>query len=152
ADFYHKCADYPALREVLEKQQAYIGSMSGAELAAAIERPAEACGYRFAPGMVEIILRDCGVAGAGAIPAPGVLPLLSHALQETWRQREGTTLTLRGYRAVGGVQGAIAATADQVYAQLSDTQQEIARRLFVRLTEFGEGVQDTRRRVETSEL
>ena len=152
ADFYHKCADYPALREVLENQQVYIGGMSGEELERAILRPAAECGYQLAPGLVEIILRDCGVAGTDATPEPGVLPLLSHSLQETWARREGATLTLRGYRAVGGVQGAIAATAGQAYGQLPAGQQEIARRLFVRLTEFGEGVQDTRRRVETGEL
>src|SRR4029079_19702590 len=53
----------------------------------------------------------------------------------------------------GGVRGAIARTADRVYhAELDDAQQEIARSIFPRLTELGEGGQDTRRRVALREL
>ena len=39
---------------------------------------------------------------------PGVLPLVSHALLETWRRRGGTALTLNGYLAAGGIAYAIA--------------------------------------------
>ncbi len=67
--------------------------------------------------------------------------------------RRGTTLTLQGYAGSGGVRGAIATTADRVYLrELSDDQRRIARSIFLRLTELGEGTQDTRRRVSRSEL
>ncbi len=84
---------------------------------------------------------------------PGALPLLSHALLETWKRRRGRTLTLAGYVASGRVQGAIAKTADDVYGgELTPDQQAIARNIFLRLTELGEGAPDTRRRVALSEL
>ncbi len=84
---------------------------------------------------------------------PGALPLLSHALLETWKRRSGRMMTIRGYLDAGRVQGAIAQTAEDVYRnQLTPEQQEIARDLFLRLTELGEGSEDTRRRVELSEL
>jgi len=51
---------------------------------------------------------------------PGALPLLSHALHETWERREGRTLTVEGYRASGGIRGAVARTAEQVYDDLPD--------------------------------
>ena len=35
--------------------------------------------------------------------------MLSHALLETWKRRQGRMLTLNGYTAVGGVRKAIAA-------------------------------------------
>ena len=82
----------------------------------------------------------------------GSLPLLSHALLETWKRRSGRTLTFAGYHAAGGVQGAIAKTADAVYAELPSDQQAIARNIFLRLTTLGEGTQDTRRRVPLPEL
>jgi formylglycine-generating enzyme required for sulfatase activity len=86
-------------------------------------------------------------------PEPGALPLLSHALLETWRRREGNILTFSGYTDAGGVQGAIAKTAESVFQQkLSPEQQAIARSIFLRLTELGEGTQDTRRRALISEL
>ena len=145
ADFYHHCADFPALRTALETQQRYIGAMTPDELRRAIEEPAHAAHWSFQPGLVEQLLHDVG-------DEPGALPLLSHALLETWQRRRGRTLTLAGYRAAGGVQGAIAKTADDVFNRFTDEQQTIARILFLRLTELGEGVQDTRRRVRPAEL
>jgi 23S rRNA pseudoU1915 N3-methylase RlmH len=50
------------------------------------------------------------------------------------------------------VQGAIAKTADEVFNRFTDEQKTIARIIFLRLTELGEGVQDTRRRVRPAEL
>ncbi len=86
-------------------------------------------------------------------PEPGALPLLSHALLSTWDRRRGRTFTLDGYRASGGVRGAIAETAESVFTdQLDQTQQEIAHDVFLRLTELGDGTEDTRRRAALNEL
>jgi WD40 repeat protein len=145
ADFYHHCARFPALRTALENQQKYIGAMTRDELRRAIAEPAKAGQWEFQAGLVEQLLQDVG-------NEPGALPLLSHALLETWQRRRGRTLTLAGYRAAGGVQGAIAKTADDVFSRFTDEQKTIARIIFLRLTELGEGVQDTRRRVRPDEL
>ena len=51
---------------------------------------------------------------------PGALPMLSHALQETWQRREGRTLTVAGYQASGGIREAVARSAEQVYARVGD--------------------------------
>ena len=83
---------------------------------------------------------------------PGALPLLSHALYESWARREGRVLTLAGYRAAGGVRGAIAHTAEEVFLGCSEQEQALMRRMFLRLTELGEATEDTRRRVPLAEL
>ncbi|MDQ3857936.1 MAG: hypothetical protein M3327_05735 [Actinomycetota bacterium] len=146
ADFYGHCAAYPRLAGALEEQQALVGPMSEEELRRAIERPGEHAGLVLEPGCVEAILRD--VAGQ-----PGGLPLLSHSLLETWKRRSGRMLTVIGYLQSGGVQGAIAKTAETVYRdKLSPEQQGLARNIFLRLTELGEGTEDTRRRVSIGEL
>ena len=145
ADFYHHCAEYDGLRQALQAHQAYIGAMTPDELRQAITAPAEAAGWDFQPGLVDLILRDVGTE-------PGALPLLSHALLETWKRRQGRTLTLAGYADAGGVKKAIAQTAESVYDRLSPAEQGIARSIFLRLTELGEGVQDTRRRANLDEL
>ena len=145
ADFYHHCARFPALRTALERQQRYIGAMTRDELRRAIEEPAKVGEWELQAGLVEQLLQDVG-------DEPGALPLLSHALLATWQRRGGRTLTLAGYRAAGGVQGAIAKTADDVFNRFTDEQKTIARIIFLRLTELGEGVQDTRRRVRPDEL
>jgi WD40 repeat protein/energy-coupling factor transporter ATP-binding protein EcfA2 len=145
ADFYAQCAEFEALRTALERYQRYIGPMSQAELRSAIEAPAAHDNWLFEPGLVDLMLEDIE-------NEPGALPLLSHALLETWKRRSGRTLTLAGYQAAGRIQGAIAKTADQTFAQLSNEERQIARNIFLRLTELGEGVQDTRRRVSPTEL
>jgi WD40 repeat protein/basic membrane lipoprotein Med (substrate-binding protein (PBP1-ABC) superfamily)/DNA-binding SARP family transcriptional activator len=146
ADFYAHCADYPELREALARHQEYIGPMSSEEIRRAIEEPARRGGWDFQPALVDLFLRETG-------EEPGALPLLSHALLETWGRRSGRTMTLKGYAESGGVRGAIARTAERVYnRQLDEEQRVVARDIFLRLTELGEGTQDTRRRAARAEL
>ncbi|MBN8658492.1 MAG: SUMF1/EgtB/PvdO family nonheme iron enzyme, partial [Anaerolineae bacterium] len=145
ADFYHHCLEFEGLRLTLEKHQANLGAMTQDELREAILKPAETNGWDFQPGLVDLILQDIGTE-------PGALPLLSHALLETWKRRQGHTLTLQGYHNAGGVKKAITQTAENVYDKLSKEEQGIARNIFLRLTELGEGTQDTRRRVKMDEL
>ncbi|MEJ2209520.1 MAG: BTAD domain-containing putative transcriptional regulator [Anaerolineae bacterium] len=145
ADFYVHCSPYAGLREALERNQVFVGPMRPQELRRAMEEPARQGGWAFAPGLVDLLLQEVK-------DEPGALPLLSHALLETWHRRRGRTMTLAGYRESGGVRGAIAHTANRVLDELDPEEQAITRRIFVRLTELGEGIQDTRRRVALSEL
>jgi WD40 repeat protein/DNA-binding XRE family transcriptional regulator len=154
ADFYAHCARFDSLRQLLAQHQEYIGPMTADELRCAIEEPARQGHWAIEPGLVDLLLHDVG-ADAGYNPEPGALPLLSHALLATWERRRGRTLTLSGYTASGGVRGAIAETAESVfYDQLDRDQRQIARHIFLRLTELsGDNTQaDTRRRVCIDEL
>ncbi|HEY3310974.1 MAG TPA: helix-turn-helix domain-containing protein [Anaerolineales bacterium] len=148
ADFYAHCANYPALREALARQQEYIGAMDDEELRRAIEEPARRGRWELEPGLADLLLHDVG-------HEPGALPLLSHALLETWERRRGRTMTLSGYSSSGGVRGAIAETAETVFTdQFTREQQSIARRIFLRLTELSDeaSTADTRRRATFNEL
>ncbi len=152
ADFYSHCAQYPRLRQAVATEQEYIGQMSTEELRRAIEEPAQQGGWQFEPGLVDILLQDVGAHGSSE-PEPGALPLLSHALLATWENRRARTFTREGYHASGGVRGAIAETAESVFTdQLNREQQELAKDVFLRLTELGEGTEDTRRRAALNEL
>ena len=148
ADFYAHCASYLQLRQALATHQEYIGAMSDDEMRRAIEEPARRGHWEFEPGLVDLILHEVG-------HEPGALPLLSHALFETWQRRHGRTLTLSGYTSAGGVRGAIAETAEAVFTdKFTHNQQAIARRIFIRLTELGDETStgDTRRRATFNEL
>ncbi len=145
ADFFGFGASVPGLGAALEASTSLLGPMDEPELRSAIEGPARIAGLKIERGLVDLMLRD--VAGE-----PGSLPLLSHALLETWKRRTDRTLTLAGYRECGGVRGAIARTAESVYVGLPEGQQQLARSVFLRLTELGEGTEDTRRRVALDEL
>jgi hypothetical protein len=152
ADFYAHCAGYDSLREAIASQQEYIGPMTADELRRAIEEPARRGKWELEPGLVETLLKDIGAGDQHRQPEPGGLPLLSHALLETWKRRRGHKLTLRGYAESGEVRGAIARTAESVYSRLTPLGQTIARRIFISLTELGEGTQDTRRRAALGEF
>src|SRR4029077_16962140 len=71
----------------------------------------------------------------------GVLPLLSHALDQAWRCRAGETVALGDYERTGGIEGAVAASAQRTYARPPPAQQGAARHVFTRLiTISSEGV------------
>ena len=126
ADFYTQLAFQDRLRELVSQNQEFIGAMSRDELKRAILLPAALGNWKVQEGLVEVILDDLG-------SEPGALPLLSHALLETWKRRRGRVLTVSGYTAAGGVRGAIAQTAETVFRQrLSLEQQPIARMIFIR--------------------
>ena len=148
ADFYAHCASYPQLREALAQHQEYIGAMNDEELKRAIEEPAQRGRWEFEPGLIDLLLHDVG-------HEPGALPLLSHALLETWQRRRGRKMTLSGYASSGGVRGAITETAETVFTdQFTHEQQAIARRIFLRLAELSDetSTADTRRRATFNEL
>jgi hypothetical protein len=66
--------------------------------------------------------------------------------------RQSDTLTLADYERAGGIEGAIASSAQRAYDALTPPQQAEARLLFIRLTVTGpEGV-DTAGRVATTDL
>jgi WD40 repeat protein/class 3 adenylate cyclase len=145
ADLYGRVSDHTELARAVADNQVLLGAMGDEELERAITEPARVAGLRLEPGLVELILRDVA-------REPGALPLLSHALRVTWEQRDGRTLTVEGYRASGGVASAVAQTADSVVEAVPPDSQALMRNLFLRLTELGEGIEDSRRRVAVEEL
>lgn len=145
ADFFPHCTAYPELVDELSRGQLTIGPMNAVELQRALTQPAAAMGYGVEGALqAEIIAEAAG--------QPGVLPLLSHALLETWHRRQGTMLTLAAFQAAGGLTGALVQTAESAYGALTAAQQELAKNLFVRLTALGEGTEDTKRRVGWAEF
>ncbi|MEM7799751.1 MAG: hypothetical protein AAF633_11220, partial [Chloroflexota bacterium] len=145
ADFYGHGLEHEGLRETLKANQETLGPISIEELREVILKPAEIQGWDIQEGLDDLMLRDVG-------REPGRLPLLSHALHETWKRRRGTVLTLSGYTEAGEVSGAIAQSAETVFRRLDKGQQQVAEATFLALTELGEGSEDTRRVTQRQEL
>ena len=145
-DFVGHAVAYRPLADCLQDAQVNIGPMSREELQQAIEKPSECLGVQFEPGLVERLLDAVG-------DEPGNLPLLEFVLQRLWNdpQRHGGKLRHAFYDEMGGLEGAIAQTADDIYKDLSSDQQ-LARNIFVQLVRPGDGVNDTRQRVVISSL
>jgi serine/threonine protein kinase len=145
ADFYPRLAAHPALAPAVAAHQFVVPPLDAEGLRLAVEGPADLAGARFEEGLVDTILGDTRTE-------PGALPLLEHALLELWERRAGSVLSLEGYRASGGVAGAIAARAEAVYAAFPPARQAVCRRVMLRLAQPGEGTEDTRRRARVGEL
>jgi WD40 repeat protein/DNA-binding SARP family transcriptional activator len=145
ADFYGRCAAYPDLSALLGANHVLVGAMARDELARAIERPAQRAGLDVEPELVEALLAD--VEGR-----PGALPLLSTALLELWRERDGRHLRLAAYARSGGVQGAVARLAEAAYVGLDPERQGAARTLLLRLTDEDPSGALVRRRVDLAEV
>ncbi|MER8041619.1 hypothetical protein [Streptomyces sp. NPDC094032] len=145
ADFYGRCLAHPGLAAAVREAALPVGPLTPAELRGAIVKPAAAAGLLVERALTARLVEEVAVE-------PGSLPLLSHALLETWRRRRGRTLTLEGYHAASGLHGAIAQTAEELYADLTPGQAEAARRILLSLITPGDGAPDTRRPVHRAEL
>lgn len=147
SDFITPCLEFPNLAKLLETNQLFLGPLDEQGLRAIIEQPAAKRGAKFAEGLVERLLEE--MKGQPA----GTLPLLQMALQQLWEKRKGEWLTHKAYDDTGRVAGAIQTRAEKIYSGLNETQQSLARKLFIRLTTSDSSqTAHTRRRIPLSEL
>jgi DNA-binding SARP family transcriptional activator/outer membrane protein assembly factor BamB len=121
----------PGMGELVELALHLVRPFDEDQLRQVIEGPATAAGLRLEPGLVDLLLRD-------ASEGQGALPLLSHLLVEVWKQRDGPVLTVAGYRAAGGLAGAVARTADELYDRLSEAEQAACRSVMLHLVELSD--------------
>jgi WD40 repeat protein len=160
ADFEPRCAEYAELEAAVQDRY-LLTAMTERQLRLAISEPARRAGASVEDELVEVLLgemldRASAASADGSrrtvVSGAGVLPLLSHALDQAWRGRTGTALTLADYRRTGGIGGAVAASAQRAYDGLSPGQRDAARRVFTRLAATGSGGADTANRVARAEL
>jgi uncharacterized protein YjbI with pentapeptide repeats/energy-coupling factor transporter ATP-binding protein EcfA2 len=146
ADFFGKCAEYADLAAKIQENLLTVAPMNRQELEQAITAPAKQVNLTVEPELVQQIIDDMG-------DSPGILPLLQYTLTEIWQQRTGEgKLTLATYSRLGGVKGTLQKRATEVYEGLSGEEQAAAKRIFLELTQLGEGTEDTRRRVLLQDL
>jgi DNA-binding SARP family transcriptional activator/WD40 repeat protein len=126
SDHLGELSGSPRLARLAERGLMLLTPLSEADLRSAVEEPARLVGMVLEPGLVDLLVRD--VRGA-----PGGLPLLSHALAETWEHREGNVLTVDGYQATGGINSAVANSAERLYDSLSLDDREVVRSVLMRL-------------------
>ena len=153
ADFYPAVLRHAPLAAALRSAQVVVAPMGEAELREAIVGPARHADITIEDGLVELLLRDLHVHENRAVPdSAGALPLLSHALLSTWRRCAGGRMTMEAYRAAGGIDTAVARTAEEAVAALGPEREEMVRQLFLRLVTVAPDVADTRRRLDRDEL
>jgi WD40 repeat protein/diadenosine tetraphosphatase ApaH/serine/threonine PP2A family protein phosphatase len=146
SDFLGETQRHPALSQVIGSDQSVIvPPMTTEELRQAIARPAELAGHPLDAATIDLLVQDTE-------GREGALPLLQFALTRIWEGLAEGTAPAETYRQMGGVGGALAGQAQELYDQLSQPEQAIARRIFLGLVQLGEGTRDTRRRAPVSSL
>ncbi|SDP19273.1 nSTAND1 domain-containing NTPase [Actinacidiphila guanduensis] len=145
ADFYAACSQHADLVGAIQDSQLLVGPMTTDELRRAVTQPAvQADSTVEGPLLARVVAEATGQAG--------VLPLVSHAMRETWRRRRGNTLTLSGYESAGGITHALANTAETVYSSFTREQQRLAQGIFLRLVSLNDSTGDSKRRLARDEL
>ncbi len=149
ADYYDRPLRIPNWSRLFHQRHEITPPLTPEELERTITGPAARVGVSLEAGLVTRIVADVG-------DEPGALPLLQYALTELFERREGWTMTLAAYQAVGGLAGALVGRAEALYAGLSPEEQGAARQLFLRLVVSTDVVRQrvahARRRVPQSEL
>ena len=147
SDFLGDVAVYQVLKEEIQNHLEIVPPMNMDELRHAMEGQVDQVGLRFEADLSQQILDD--VEGE-----PGAMPLLEHALWELWNRRHGRWLRASEYRAFGGVKQAITSTAEKVFSEYTNAEQEKIRDIFLRLTRLDNSDEgrDTRRRVLLNDL
>jgi WD40 repeat protein/serine/threonine protein kinase len=145
ADFYDRPLMVQNFSQLMQQRTEVVIPLTADELERAITAPARQVKVFFQQGLSALIVSEVN-------EQPGVLPMLQYALTELFERREGALLTLRAYQDIGGVLGALARRAEEIYTQLNGDEREATRQLFLRLVTLGEGTEDTRRRALQSEI
>ena len=128
SDYLDRVADEPALRDELGAGLVFVRALGKSELREALERPLEATGFRFEPGVVDTMIVDTG-------DTPGTLPLVQFVAAALWdaRDRERQLLTRAAYTELGGIAGALANHAEQIVRGLPPAERALLDRVLGRL-------------------
>ena len=144
SDFLDRVAEDPRFMTELSQGLFFLMPPGREALREALVAPAEMAGYRFeSDATVEHML-------AALEHTPGALPLLQFTASKLWEARDSgrKQLSDSSYRAMGGIEGALASHADAVLGELTAQAQTLARVVFLRLVT----PERTRAIVSTAEL
>ncbi|RWX70047.1 hypothetical protein EN780_04495 [Mesorhizobium sp. M4B.F.Ca.ET.089.01.1.1] len=124
SDFFHRCGGVPGFSALKDGLASYeLLPPTGPEIAQIIREPAGVAGLRFEQnaelGRLDDVLQEAAAADPGSLP---LLEFVLDALYEAGRERR--LLTFAHYRALGGLEGAIARRADEVVDLLAPKIQE----------------------------
>ncbi len=146
SDYLGDCAEFRDLPEKLNDSQYLVPRLTREQRQESIEGPLGR--IEIAPSLLQQILNDAG-------DEPDQLPVLQHALMRTWecwRQADPEhtrRVELADYVAAGGFENALDRHADEL---LKDVDEEIAERIFKRLTIRGVDNRERRDPATAAEL
>ena len=130
ADFYDRPLATSELGELMAVHTFAVRPMNALELREAIVGPAAAAGVLLEAGLDTELVADI-------VDQPASLPLLQFTLRDLFDRRRKDVITLDAYHELGGVVGAVASRAEQLYETLDAVDADLARHVFLRLIVTG---------------
>ena len=143
SEFISVLTRYPSLLALYNQSpKLLVGPMQSEELVRCVALPALSVGLRIDPALISQITFDMeGETGA--------LPLMQFALKGLFDARQAAggvmELTCKEYLDRGGISESLERHADEVFARLNSSEQELARSIFGGLVRVGSSAQDDTR-------
>ena len=145
ADFYDRPLQLQRFGAKLRDATVTVPAMSAADLEAAVIGPATRAGITVEPAVaVELV--------AAVVDQPAALPSLQFTLFELASRTSTRAISRADYDALGGIDVAIAARAEELYTSLDDDARVSVRRMFERLVVVNVDGEATRRRARCAEI
>ncbi|HIK17391.1 MAG TPA: ATP-binding protein [Leptolyngbyaceae cyanobacterium M33_DOE_097] len=145
SDFLGETQKHAVLNRLFSEQGYLVSAMAPEELRQAIAKPAELAGYPLDAATIDLLVKDTE-------GREGALPLLQFALTRIWEGLAEGKQPAETLKLIGGVGGALAGEAQRIYEKLSNAEQNIAHRIFLKLVQLGDVVKYTRRRTAIANL
>ncbi len=145
SDFLGETQRHAKLNTAIAQHALIVPALSAEDLRFAITEPAKRAGHPIDEKTVGRLIDQ-------TIGREGVLPLLQFVLSAIWQGMATGITPADTLTKLGGVGGALASHAEDLYQALTEQDQQIARRAFLGMVQLGEGAQDTRRRVPVAKL
>ncbi|MDJ0771129.1 MAG: ATP-binding protein [Ilumatobacter sp.] len=138
SDFLAQLDRHPLAERFGPEGRFLLGPPTGRELGQIITRPAAVAGLSWGHDDQGRSL-DEELQNAAARD-PAALPLLGYVLEQLWHRRGATgELTFDAYRALGGLEGAIGARAEEVFTTVQEQAQAALPRVLGQLVSVGQG-------------
>jgi WD40 repeat protein len=132
-DFLSQLEAFPNITEAWKTTNVVVPPMTREQLRQVINAPlADLKGIRFAAGLADQILHDTPTG-------PAALPMLEYTLTELWKQQQRGVITTAAYRELGGVDGALARSAERALWERADASElPAAERVLIQMVRPGE--------------
>ncbi len=144
ADLWDRPLSDPRLGERLARSAVSLPALSAEQLEEVVLGPARRVGLGIEATVVAELVRT-------GLTEPAALPLVQFTLTELADRVDGDVVTAADLAALGGVEGAVARRAEDVFAGLDEPHRAATRTLFGRLVSVTGGT-PTRQRSRTAEL
>ena len=145
SDFIGETMAHRPLNRAIGESHVLVTAMPPAELRRAIAEPARRAQRPIDAPTIDLILSE-------ALGSAGALPLLQFALHRVFEGMQAGRPAFATLREIGGVGGALAQRAQEIYERLPGPEQAMLRRALLRLIRLGDGTRDTRRQAAVVDL